>query len=235
MDFKFGPFGNYLIFTAYILWYITLPAGLLLLWACLRRKNRPWLRWMAGIGAAPFLFPFLVIGWVAVKEAIDDSIALREFRQQEKEHTVVLKQPEIVAGIALSAGDTVFYNFGFDMRNRQQAQLTDIQGANLSKPARFFDLEVKRIGENAYYGWSILLAHDQQVLGWPCAGDIVLTKDGRFVSGTLSSEHILGSYAIPKGSMVVDNEDQYLRITLPDAKTVTIDKKTKQPVVEEEE
>ncbi|SKA06403.1 hypothetical protein SAMN04488128_102551 [Chitinophaga eiseniae] len=235
MDFKFGPFGNYLIFTAFILWYITLPAGLLLLWVCLRRKNKPWLRWMSGIGAAPLLFPFLVFGWVSVKEAINDSIANREYRQKEKEHTVILKQPETVAGIALSAGDTVFYNFDFDMGNRQQAQLTDIQGANLSKPARFLNLEVKRIAENAYYGWDILLARDQQVLGWPCTGYIVLTKDGRFVSGTLSTEHVIGSYIIPKGSMVVDNSEELLRITLPDSKTIAIDKKTKQPVVEGEE
>ncbi|MNL33972.1 hypothetical protein D3C87_1559110 [compost metagenome] len=40
MDFNFGPFGEYIIYTI-LFWYITMPIAFLLLWACLRKKKWP--------------------------------------------------------------------------------------------------------------------------------------------------------------------------------------------------
>lgn len=229
----FSPFGSYIIYVVFIYWYITLPIGLLLLWACLRRKNTRWVRWLAGAGAAALLFPFLVMLWEVITGAISGANEAREYKQKEKEHTIILTRPETIAGIALSAGDTVFYNTDFDMSDRPQARIADIGWIHLSKPARFFNLEVKRMEQNQYREWNIVLAHDQPVLGWPCTGNVVMITDSAFVSGTLATEYVVWGYPAPKGARLRYERDYgLLRIELSDSTLATLDEKTKRPVVE---
>jgi len=228
MDFHFGPFGEYLIYTFYF-WYVTLPAGCLLLWACLRRKNSSWVRWFSGIGAAVLLFPLLVAMWVIVSGWISDGESRRAFRQQKALHTFILKQPETVAGIALSTNDTVYYQTDFDMNYRKQAQLMDVDSVHLSKPTRFFNLQVKDyIGVviNHPDTWNVTLAYDQLVFGWPCTGKAVIATDSTFVSGTLYKDHLAGGRQLPKGAKVTYKRDyEQLNIILPDSEFITIDLK----------
>lgn len=230
---KFGPLGDYLILIAFALWYITLPLGLLLLWACLRRKNAGWLRWIAGIGAVPLLFPFVVFLGLTITESIGSEIDNRQHWKNVDAHTVVLTQPETIAGITLSAGDTVLYNIGFDMSKRQQARLADIDWVHLSKPTRLFNVEAMGMEQNTYGQWNIQLARDQVVQGWPCTGNVVVQKDSTFVLGTLATEHIVWGYPAPKGTRIRYEKDYgQLRLEVSDTVLVTIDEKTKKVVVE---
>lgn len=230
MDFHFGPFGEYIIYTIYF-WYVTMPLACLLLWGCLRRKTPRGVRWISGIGAAVLLFPVVVMMWVLVSGSIEDGKSRREFRQQKALHTFILKQPETVAGIALSTNDTVYYQTDFDMNHRKEAELMDVDSVHLTKPTYFFNLQVKDyIGVviNDYDTWNVTLTHDQLVFGWPCTGKVVITTDSTFVSGTLSKDHVAWGHHLPKGAEVIyKKEYEQLNIILPDSEFITIDLKTK--------
>lgn len=238
MDFNLSPWGRYLFYTLYF-WYITIPIAVLLLWACLHKNNSPGLRWISGIGTMVLLFPIAVMLWVLVSGLIEDGINRREFKQRKKLHTFILKQAETVAGISLSAGDTVYYALDFpkdfDMNNREQAQLNDIDSIHLSKPTHFFNLEVKGlIGVDQYGNWKVTLTHKQPVFGWPCAGDVVIGADSTFVRGTLADDYVALGYRLPKGSEVKYNDYDSINIILPDSKWLAIDAKTKQPLSAED-
>jgi len=234
MDFNFGPFGKYLIYTLYF-WYITMPIGLLLLWACLRKKNSPRIRWISGIGTTVLLFPIAIFLWEILVGLIEHGIKRREFEQQKKLHTYSLKQPETAAGMALSAGDTIYYAINFNMNNRKLAQLKDIDSVRLSKSTRFFNLQVNGlIGVNVYGDWSVNLTHPQGVFGWPCTGNVMIGPDSTFVRGTLAQDYIVLGYRLPKGSEVRYIEDDLINIILPNSKWLSINPKTKQPISERE-
>jgi hypothetical protein len=230
MDFNFGLFGKYLIYTFYF-WYITMPIAFLLLWACLRKKNSLRVRWSSGIGAMVLLFPMAVLLWEILIGLIEDGINRREFEQQKKLHTYSLKRSETTAGIVLSAGDTVYYAISFDMNNRKQAQLEDIDSVRLSKPTRFFNLQVKGvIGVNQYGDWNVHLTHQQGVFGWPCTGNVMIGPDSTFVRGTLAEDYVVLGYRLPKGSEVRYREDDLINIILPNSEWLSINPKTKQPI-----
>lgn len=233
MDFNFGPFGEYLIYTIYF-WYMTVPAAVLLLWACLHKNNSRNMRWISGIGAAVLLFPVAVFVWYLLSGLIEDGMNRRERERQKIRHTFILRQPETTAGVAFSAGDTIYYARDLDMNNRKQAQLSDIDSVRLSKPTRFFNLQVKGvIGVDQYHSWHVTLTHQQPVFGWPCIGDVVIGADSTFVKGTLADDYIALGYRLPKGSEVT-YKDLLITIILPNSKWLTIDAETKQPLSAED-
>lgn len=233
MDFNFGPFGKYLIYTVYF-WYITMPIAFLLLWACLRKNNSLRVRWISGIGAMVLLFPIAVFIWEVLSGLVDDGINRRDFERQKKLHTFILKHPETTAGIALSAGDKVYYTRDFDMNNRKQAQLKDIDSIRLSKPVRFFNLQVKGlIWADQHGNWNVTLTHQQVVFGWPCTGEVLIGADSTFIQGTLASKHIVLGYRLPKGSNVT-YEDDYVNVVLPNLELLTFTSTTGQPLSEED-
>lgn len=232
MDLNFGPFGKYLLYTFYY-WYITVPIAFLLLWACLHRNNKPGIRWISGIGATVLLFPMVVMVWDP-GGLINNGINKPEVRPQKMLHTYILKQPETTAGIVLSAGDTVFYAMEFDMNYRKEAQLNDIDSVHLSKPARFFNLQVKDIIRVGLHNeWNVTLTHQQLVFGWPCIGDVMIGADSTFIRGTLADDYILLGYRLPKGSEVTYDSD-YVNIVLPNLELLTITGRTGRPLSEED-
>ncbi|SHE41030.1 hypothetical protein [Pedobacter caeni] len=233
MDFNFGPFGEYLIYTIY-LWYITVPAAVLLVWASLHKKNSRKMRWISGIGAAVLLFPVAVFAWYLLSGLIEDGMNRREHEREKIRHTFILKQPETTAGVAFSAGDTIYYAMDFDMNNRKQAQLKDLDSVRLSKPTRFFNLQVKGvIWVDQYHSWHVTLTHQQPVFGWPCIGNVVIDADSTFVRGTLADDYIALGYHLPKGSKV-KYEEGLINIILPNSKWLTIDAETKEPLSAED-
>jgi len=211
-----------------------MPIGFLLLWACLHKNNSRRTRWLSGVGAVVVLFPMVIALWELLSGLVDNRINKREFERQKMLHTFILKQPETTAGVALSAGDIVYYTKDFDMSNSKQAQLKDIDSIRLLKPTRFFNLQVKGvIRVDQYDSWQVTLTHQQPVFGWPCIGDVVIGADSTFVQGTLADDYIALGYRLPKGSEVTYKES-LINIALPNSKWLTIDAETKLPLLAED-
>jgi hypothetical protein len=206
---KLNWFDAYLIIVG-LHWYISLPAGLLLAGFALFGKSQHWAgRSLEGLLAITLLFPVL---WYASN--VIQQKQQRQQRQANREaHAWVLDKPTTVAGIDLPADTKIHLNTSFDMKQKEQAQIDDIDDMNLAAPATIFGIKFTGYLNHAASEWEGTMQGHQMIDGWPCRGEITLyekrdyngkemTRELQLEKCTLYQSHTVFGHTLPKGTKI---------------------------------
>jgi len=131
----------------------------------------------------------------------------RDRRQERETHSWVLKEPATVAGVDIPADSKTYYNTWFDMDQKRQATLDDIETLELSAPTNIFGAVVTGRFHKGDYEWLGTLHGNQMIEGWPCSGKVILTvsitdngKKRHLQKCTLYKDHTVFGRRLPKGT-----------------------------------
>lgn len=201
MSFTFSLWGTYLVL-GIMYWPLTLLLALgFAAIAGFARKARKTVRILCALAAAFFALPLL---WALGGIAGDMAEQARD-RRERQAHTWVLAQDTTLAGVRLAAGSRLLLYSWFDMQQKEQLRLSDIDEMDLARPAVFLGAELagrvqQESGTNRWYG---MLSKAQTVKGWPCTGNIRINGgDSMPIELTLAADYSLFGQVFPKGTVV---------------------------------
>lgn len=194
-------------------WPLLVPAGLFFLILAIGVKQR-FVRWPVVVLTVVLLLP---VACVVVKYVIPEGWRVAVENISEYRHAVTLDKPTRMSRVLIPAGSVLQLRPGFDMADMAQATLGNVEEIRLPEPARLFGVHVQGVAKHWVY-WRVNLVGTQVIDGWPCRGNIAITRTGKLVECALARADTAFGYRFPAGARV-SHADGIVSVNIPNSGT----------------
>ena len=191
------------------IWYLCLPAGLYFGYTAYSMQGGWKLRSLTILATLFLLVPVVYVAATNYQEYADQ----KEYMQEREAHAWVLEKTDTIAGLELPKKTKIYLKTTFNMNQKEDAKLIDVEQINLSEPTDLLGITFTDTVHRGRYELRGTLHGDQLIEGWPCRGEITLYEK-RDYSGkdtetelqlqkcTLYQSHTVFDHTLPAGTEI---------------------------------